>query len=254
MAQVDIELPERLQEFLAQPRCLDLSLPEPASLSLTLPNGGKIKAIGDVTKGIPSDCSLSFSLLLQLGPLLASIECIVKILKLLEPLTEVIKGLPFPPVEAIKKFAEAVPPVIECAVAFTPAGGLLLFVRDILCLIIKILNCLIDQFKSIAALLGGLTLQIQSAQDQGNQELLENLECAQQNANKSAQAVFQSIEPVTVILELAAPLIELTPVGGIEIPSFAPAEDVEQINQTISALEGFVDTLQLAADALGGCD
>lgn len=236
-----------------QPRCLDLSLPKPGSVSVTLPSGGTIQGIGDVTKGIPTDCSLSFSLLLQLGPLLGSIDCIVKILQLLEPLIEVIKGLPFPPVEAIKKFAEAAPPVAKCAIAFTPQGALPAFIKDILCLVIKILKCLIQQFDSIANVMGGLSLQIQQAQLDGNEELLENLECAQQNAAISADATTKAIEPVLVILDLVGPLIEIAQVGPIEMPTIGSAEDAEQIKQMTAVLKEFVETLELVAEPLGGC-
>jgi hypothetical protein len=254
LAQIDIELPENLQQFLEQPRCLDLKLPEPGSVSLKLPSGGTIQGIGDITQGIPTDCSLSFSLLLQLGPLLGSLDCFVKVLKLIEPLIDVIKGLPFPPVEAIKKFAEAAPPVAECALAFTPQGGLPLFIKDILCVVIKILKCLVEQFKSIAAVMGSIALQIEQAQLDGNQELLDNLECAEQNAATSAAASTKAIEPIVVILELVAPLVEIAQVGPIEIPTFGSAQDVDQINDMITVVEDFVDTLQQLADALGGCD
>ena len=104
---IDVPLPEALQEFLAKPRCADISLPEPGSVSLQLPTGGTIKGIGDVTQGIPTNCSLNFSLLLQLGPILANLECFIRVLKVIKPLIDVIKGLPFPPVEAIKDFGEA---------------------------------------------------------------------------------------------------------------------------------------------------
>jgi len=254
LTQIDIELPEYLKAALEQPRCLDLGLKKPGSVSVTLPSGGTIKGIGDITQGIPTDCSLSFSLLLQLGPLLGSLDCFVKVLKLIEPLIEVIKGLPFPPVEAIKKFAEAAPPVVACATAFAPGGAVVDFIRDILCLIIKILRCLVDQFKSIAAVMGGLSLQIQQAQLDGNTDLLANLQCAQDNAATSAEASTKAIEPVMVILDLVAPLLEIAQLGPIEIPTFGSAQDVDTINDMIAVIEQFIDTLQLVADAAGGCD
>jgi hypothetical protein len=249
---IDIELPAALQEFLAQPRCVDLALPEPGSVKLELPTGGTLKGVADITKGIPTDCSLSFSLMLQLGPILANLECIIRVLRLIEPLIDVIKGLPFPPAEAIKKFVDASVDVGECIVKFTTPVGMLPFVRDILCLIIKILGCLIDQLKSIVALMGSLSLQFEAAQ--GNDELLANLECAQQNAQTSINSAMQAFEPVLIVLELVAPLMEIAQVGPIEIPTIGSTEDVEQIEQVIGQMEDFVDTLQLVADAAGGCD
>lgn len=250
---IDIALREDLQEALKQPICADVSLPKPGDVSITLPSGGKIKGIADITKGIPSDCSLTFSLMLQLGPILANLECFIKLLKLIEPLIEVIKGLPFPPVEAIKKFGEAVPPVVECITALTFAG-IPLFIKDIICLIIKLLNCMIGQMKSLLALLGGLQLRIDAAEAEGNTELLESLDCARENAMCSSQAAMQAFEPVTLILEMAAPLLEIAGQPAIEIPSVAPVEDIETAEQAVATLEEFVQTLQLAADALGGCE
>jgi hypothetical protein len=250
---VPIELPGELNEFLKQPRCLDLSLPKPKTLNLALPTGGRIPAINDFTQGIPSDCSLGFSLLIQLGPLLGSLDCIIKILNLVKPLSDVINGLPFPPAKALKEFGEAVEPVVKCAVAFTPQGALPLFIKDILCLVIKLVSCLIDQLKSIVALMGSLSLQLTAAE--GNEQLLANVECAQQNAQCAADGAMKSFEPVLVILELVAPLIEIVPaVDPIEIPTFGSTEDVEQIEGVIATMEEFRDTLQLVADGLGGCE
>lgn len=253
MTSIDIALSEELQEALKQPICPDISLPKPGSVKVDLPFGGTIKGIGDITKGIPSDCSLTFSLMLQLGPILANLECFVSLLRLIKPLIDVIKGLPFPPVEAIKEFAEAVPPVLEC-IGKIFGLGIPLFIKDILCLIIKLLKCMIGQLKSLLALVGGLQLQIAAASEEGNEELLKSLECAKENAMCSGQAAMQAFEPIVVILELAAPLMEIAGQPAIEIPAVAPAEDLESFEQIITTLEEFVDTLQLVADGLGGCD
>ncbi|MEX2500622.1 MAG: hypothetical protein WD397_17285 [Wenzhouxiangellaceae bacterium] len=250
---IDIALREDLQEALKQPACLDVSLPKPSNVSVTLPNGGRIKGIADITKGIPSDCSLSFSLMMQMGPIMANMECLIKILKLVKPLTDVINGLPFPPAKAIVEFGEAAKPAIECVVSMV-GGGIPLFVRDLLCLTIKLLNCMIGQMKSLLALLGRLQLRIDAAEAEGNTELLEALDCARENAVCSGQAAMQAFEPVTLILELAAPLLEIAGQPAIEIPSAAPVEDIETAEQAVATLEEFVQTLQLVADALGGCE
>ncbi len=253
MNTIDIALNDELQEALKQPVCLDIGLPKPGSAQITLPNGGRIKGIADITKGIPSDCSLSFSLMMQMGPIMANMECLINILKLVKPLTDVIKGLPFPPVKAISDFIEASGPAIECVLGMVGLG-IPLFIKDLLCLIIKLLNCMIDQMKSLLALLGGLQLQITAATAEGNEELLKSLECAQDNAKCSSDAAMQAFEPITLVLELAAPLLEIAGAPAIEIPALAPADDLEAFEQVITTMEGFVDTLQLVADGLGGCD
>ena len=94
MPKIDITLPDELAQALAQPMCVDLSLPKPQKLKVQLPSGGTLQAFTDVSKGIPTDCTLTFSLLLQLAPLLASMDCLLKILKLLKPLIDAVTSPP----------------------------------------------------------------------------------------------------------------------------------------------------------------
>lgn len=249
--ELSAELPPHIAAFLEQPRCLDIGLPEPKTAKLELPTGATIKGITDLTQGIPTDCSLNLSLMLQLGSILANLDCFIRLLKLIEPLIEVIKGLPFPPVEAIKKFIEASVDVGECIVKFTTPLGMVPFVRDILCLIIRLLSCMIDQMGSLLAVMTSLSLQLESAE--GNDALLANIACAQDNAQKSANSMMLSIEPIMVILDLAAPLLEIAQVPALQIPTFGGVEGVEEMQTFLDTLTGFRDTLQLVADGLGGC-
>lgn len=249
---VQFSFSDTVAEYLKAPVCADISLPEPKSVSLKLPTGASLKGIGDVTKGIPTDCSLNFSLMLQLGPILANLECFIKVLKLIKPLIDVIKGLPFPPVEAIKDFGVAAAEVGECIISLTTPAGMIPFVKDILCLIIRIMNCLLDQMKSIMALMEKLSLDMISAEGNATQQAL--IECAQDNAQRSANAQLQAIEPVKVILEIAGPILEIAQVGPIELPSLSGVEGVEEMQTFVASIQGFVDTLQLLADGLGGCD
>ena len=178
---IDVPLPESLQTFLSQPVCI--TLPPPATVKINLPMGGTLQGVADVTKSIPDDCSLSFSLILQLNPFLAMLDCLFKIVKVLEPLINVVTGLskpdPFAIAEAVPKLADAVPPLIECIAKFTGLG-IPLFIKDLLCLIIKILGCVVGQLKTIVGFMAGLSIQIAAAEAQGNSELLAALECAQQ--------------------------------------------------------------------------
>lgn len=249
---LDVELPERLTEFLAEPRCADIALPEPASVSLALPTGGRLRGVADVTRAIPTDCALNVSLMLQLGPILANLECFIRVLKLLKPLMDVIDGLPVPPVKAIQEFGEAAAEVTECVVAFTSPAGMLPFVRDILCLIARMFRCLVDQTKNLLAVMRSLELQATAAQ--GNDALLANLDCARENVQRSANSVLQSVEPAMVILEWVAPLLEIAQMPAIEVPSFGDVEGIDEMEQYLATMEGFVETLELAAEAAGGCD
>jgi hypothetical protein len=257
-ASIDIPLPSHLQSFLEQPKCIDIKLPKPGNVSLTLPNGGQLKALVDITKGIPDDCSMTFSLLLQLGPFLASIECLLKVLKLIQPLIDVISSLGPPPdpiklPEAIKKFIEASVEVLKCVGFLLTPAGVIPFVKDLLCLIIKVLKCIAAQLKSIANVMGGIALQLESATADGNTQLLEQLQCAQENAAGSAAHVMTAIEPITALLALAQPFLEIAQVPPIAIPAFGSSADVEGLNQVVTTLESLVQVLTLAVEPLGGC-
>lgn len=253
MSTIDIALREDLQKALKQPICPDISLPKPGNVKIELPFGGSIKGITDITKGIPTDCSLAFSLMLQLGPILANLECFISMLRLIKPLIDVIKGLPFPPVEAIKEFGEAVPPVLECFAKIFGLG-IPLFIKDLLCLIIKLLRCMVQQMKSMLALLEDIVPKITAAEKDNNIEALAALNCSKENIMCSGAAAMQAFEPIVLILELAGPVMEIAGMEPLEIPELIPAEDAEAAKQVITILEQFVDTLQLVADGLGGCD
>jgi hypothetical protein len=254
MSTIDIALPASLQDKLSQPICIPL--PKPGKLQLTLPTGGRLQALVDVTKAIPDDCSLSFSLALQLGPILANLDCLMKIVKVIAPLLDVVTGLASVPpkvqkvAEALPKLIEAAPPLIDCIAQFTGLG-IFQFVRDILNLLAKMLRCVCQQMRSILNLMSGLSLQIAAAKSLGNTELLSALECAQQNAETSMGHAMTGIEPVFVLLELVGPLLGMVGAPEIKTPTLAPAEDLQTLLTTIETLEELAKLLQTVADSLG---
>ncbi len=253
MAKVDIKVPEKLREALSAPKCIDLSLPEPEKFTLTLPTGGTLSALSNAGQNIPNDCSLTFSLMLQIAPLMASMDCVLKILKLVKPLSDVITSPP-PTPAVIKEIAEAVVDLAPCFLMLTPAG-MLPFVRDLLCLILKALNCLIDALKTSLEFMNGLNIKLEKAQANENpdQELIASLECAQQNVVTSIGHLMQGMEPITAIMDLAGPFMSIAGVEAIQLPALGNAEDTEALTQTVTTLEDTVATIQQVVDVLGGC-
>ncbi len=257
MPNIDIPLPVDLKALFDLPPCDDIKLPSPSPLKITLPTGGSINALTDISKGIPTDCSMIFNLMLQISPFLAATECLFKLLGLIAPLIDVVKGLGPPPDpiklgSAIPKFLKAAADLAPCLLVVTGAP-LIPFLRDLLCLIIKALNCFLGQMKSLLGVMKGITLQLNAATASGNTELQRTLQCAQDNASTSAEHLTKSIEPIGVILKLASPLMGLAGVGPIELPSIGSDTDVAALEETVRTLQGVVGTLQIAADALGGC-
>ena len=256
---IDLDVSVDVAEALELPACEDIELPKPALPKVTLPTGGSLKAIADISKGIPSDCSMNINLLIQLAPLLGGIECLVKLLKLIKPLIEIVKIIPdiptkVPTPEMIQEFTEAAADLSECLLIPTPLA-MIPFVRDILCLILKILQCVIDQLRSIVNLLGGLTIQLEAAEADGNTALMRSIGCAQKNAERSALHLIESLGSVGVILELVGPFMDIAGIEAIALPAFAPDSDLQSLNQSLETLQNLVDTIQAVVDSpvIGGC-
>jgi hypothetical protein len=198
-----------------------------------------------------------FNLMLQLAPFMAATECLFKLLALIAPLIDVVKGLGPPPDpiklgQAIPKFLKAAADLAPCLLVVTGAP-LIPFIRDLLCLIIKALNCFVDQLESILGVMSGLTLDLSNAISSGNTELQRTLECAQENAAIAADHLTKSVEPIGVILKMAGPLMGLAGVPAIELPAIGSETDVESLEETIKTMKQVIGTLQIAVDAIGGC-
>jgi hypothetical protein len=257
MPNIDVSISADLQGFLEIPSCDALKLPNPKPLKLTLPGGATLSAFSDLSKGIPTDCSMTFSLLLQVAPYLASIECLIKLLKLVKPLIDFVQAVPsLNPKKISDAVGEVLPAagdVLGCLTSFTTPTLLISFASDLLCLLIRVLNCLLGQLKSLANILGGITLKINEAQAAGNVELLQTLQCAHDNALIQAGQMAASFEPIGVILDLAGALLSIAKVPPITLPSLGATTDVESLNQVIQTLQRVVKTLEDAAAPLGGC-
>ncbi len=249
---MDIPVDANLSEMFDLPQCSDIQIPFPSPAKVTLPTGGALSSFSDISKGIPTDCAMTFSLMLQIAPMLAATECLLKVLKLLKPLIEVIKGLPFPSPSVIEEFIKAATDLVPCLLVPTPAS-IIPFIRDLLCLIIKALKCFLGQMKTILAVMSGLSLQLQSALSAGNTTLANSIQCAQQNAAAQAAHLTKSIEPIGVLLDLAGSLMGLAGVKPITLPSLAPGADLQALESFVQTIQGVVGTMQVVVDALGGC-
>ena len=245
---IQASLGDEIAKYLEKPVCEDIALPEPGKVKLDLPTGASLKGVNFDPTVIPTDCSLNMSLMLQLGPILANMECFIRVLKLIKPLIDVIKGLPFPPVKAIIDFGKAAEEVMECIVALTTPAGMVPFVKDILLLIIRMLKCMLGSLKSIVAMMEKLSLDMIAADGNATQQAL--IKCAQDNAQRAATAQIQSVEPVMLVLEIAGPMLEIAGAGPIEIPTLTDAKDMEKIDEFISTMEDFTETLELVVEAL----
>jgi hypothetical protein len=255
---IDIALPDAITQRLTPPTCDDIKIPPPAKRALCLPFGGSFQSIIDVTKAVPDDCAVTFSILLQLPPMMASLGCFLKLLKVMKPLQGFVGGAP-----NVAKMAEAaaelIPIIADVVLCFEGIQAAIpRFVRDLIKLIAKLLKCLGEQLKSIAALMSGIQLSIQTAQAAGNQALLQQLQCAHDNANAQAQAALGSTDVIQLVLSRAEPLLGLMPGGAptLTIPTFGSAQSAEELAQvasTMLSVGASLDQVAAALDGLGTC-
>ena len=142
------------------------------------------------------------------------------------------------------------PPLVDCIAQFVGLG-IPLFVRDLLMLIAKILKCIAQQLRSVLNVMNGLALQIGSAQANGNAELIATLQCAQENAETSAQGMMSAIDPVLVLLSLAEPFLGMAGVDPIKTPQIGSDADLETLQSVVTTIEQLADTLTFIAKGLG---
>jgi hypothetical protein len=257
MPYMDITVEPDLAAAFNIPPCSELSLPGPTPLKIHLPTGGTMSAFADISKGIPTDCSMTFSLMLQIAPFLAVSECLLKLLKLIKPLIDVIKSLGPPPdllklANSIPEFLQAANELLPCLLVPTPLN-ILPFIRDLLCLIIRVLTCFTSQMRSIIAIMQGLQIKLNLAQNSGNLDLITTLQCAQDNANTQAQHLMASLEPVGVLLSLAGTMFDIAGVQTIQLPSVGSQTDLASLNTLVEDIQTATAAIQVVADALGGC-
>ena len=141
--------------------------------------------------------------------------------------------------------------LIPCLLIPTPAN-IIPFLKDLLCLVLKTLKCLLEQLKTLSGLMKGLTLQLTAARNDGNGDLAKALECAQNNAQLQAQHLTASIEPVGVILDLMGALFGIAGVPPIQLPAMGSASDAAALDTVVQTLQGVTVAIQVVVDALPG--
>lgn len=115
------------------------------------------------------------------------------------------------------------------------------------------LKCFLGQMKTLLGLMKGLSLQIATAQADGNSELQQALECARENAEISSKHLTKSIEPIGVLLDLVGPLMGIAGIQPIQLPALGDQTSLDALNDMMQAMQGVVGTIQIVVDALGGC-
>jgi hypothetical protein len=191
-------------------------------VKIQLPTGGTLVAPTDPTHDPPSDCSQVFALLPLVASYLASMQGVLQIMDRRRSLVDV--------------------------------AGVRPFARDLLCLILRALNCILGQLKTQVAVLTTLASQLDAARAAGNADLVRTLETAQKNAQARTANVLPSIEAVQSLLDLAGPYFEIAGIGPVQLPSAPVHADLKTLIPLVESVASSAAALQIAVDGLGGCD
>jgi hypothetical protein len=226
-----------------------------STIKIRLPTGGTLIAAPDPFQAIPSDCSRIVSFLPLVTSYLASIQCLLKVLQLTRPLIEAVTALPSSP-----KLAAVIPDFLKAAHGLEPClnavtgAGVQVFVKDLFCLTIKALNCIIGEMKTLLSILSGLTHQLGAAKAAGNTELVELLQSEQNRASIAAGNLIASIEPVRALLELSGAISNTAGISSLQFPAAGSQSDPKSLTELIGSLQGVAGSLQTVVETLGGCE
>jgi hypothetical protein len=205
--------------------------PEVASVArVSLPTGAQLQAFPTVPIQLEG-CSGVTNLQTQIAPFLALIVCQFGIIKLLKPLIEVINALPDPSPRALQEFSKAAASLAPCLQSATPAA-VVPFLRDLICLQIRSLNCFLSNLRSVATSMGAHSSTAMTME-------IEN--------------VLASYEPIVGIMDLAADLFHIAGTEAPRAPTLASDIDAASLGSDQSAVTAYVAALQSLADTLGGC-
>jgi hypothetical protein len=219
---------------------LCFSPPDPKKFKIPLPFGGALQPILDMSKGMPKDCTLVQSLILQITPMLASMECMLRVLNVIMALKATVES-------AFTKTGDllaAIEELAECFIMLTPAG-IAPLIAAVLRIVIHFLECFIDAFMSLYTFQVGIDLSSAT----GNPVLLNSLKCAQDNANKSMDGLMSSMEGVQPLLDIVQ---LLGGIAGLQLtmPSLSDIAGQEDPLQAIESLKNTLEELAQIADSL----
>jgi hypothetical protein len=216
--------------------------------AIPLPTGGELKGVADFAAGVPTNCKIDMSLLIQLGPLLGAMGCILKILEVLGNIIEFAKAAPdpFKMAEKVGALVSSFDQLKNCIPPLAPFNFVLM-IKAILELIINILSCLVDSLASIVEF--QVSLDFDGAE--GNPALLAALECAQRNADTSMHNLLNSMGPVETVMKVIGGVAALAQLE-IALPDLSALGQAADAVQAVQQLKQSIDGLKAVVESLPG--
>jgi hypothetical protein len=230
----------------------------PEQRTIQLPTGASLTGAVDLPKGLDEQCKVSFNLMLQLGPFLASIECLLHILQFLQDLLKFTQDVPdaiknplkvvdvFKDVEKLAKDGEKLAHCFSWAI---PGLPLICFIKDVLQMIHDFVACILELLDSVLQQQLQLQIQFADADQEGNQELLDVLHLAEDNMTATMGQAMQSMGPILSLLQLVGGLLEVVGQGALAAPSLDQLTG-GSIEESLQVLKDLNQALEVVIEAL----
>jgi hypothetical protein len=229
-----------------------VELPKVSIPNLTLLGGAELNGFLDFSQGAPTDCKLTFNLMLQLAPLLASMACLLKVLDVIGKLKNFVEAVPsLNPIEigkAVPELVTAINKLSGCIPGFPQFQiDIVFMIKGMLSLIINFLNCFISQLESIIK----FQVSIDLTAAEGNPVLLDTLLCAQSNAKTSMDNLMLSLQPVQPLLSVVTTVASIAQLP-ISLPKLSDISANQDQAQTITTLKQSIASIKQVIDGLPG--
>jgi hypothetical protein len=195
---------------------------------------------------------MNFNLALQMAPIMASMECLLKILKFISAVKSALEAAKNPPdiPKAISDLLKAIEDVMPCVnMVIVPPLNMIPFVKSLLLMIARMLRCTAQALRSAIEIMDGISLDLKTAQEDGNDDLAQQLECAKENAQLAMEGTMVSLEPVMILLDIAKPFLEIAGVSA-GVPQIASDGTLDGMKSALETIETTGQTLEDVANAL----
>jgi hypothetical protein len=241
-----------------------IELPEiPRIPDIELPFGASLKGFLNFAEGTPTDCTASFNLMIQLMPLLVSMGCLLKILKVAAKLPDFVKAVPnvvTDPTGVVKAVPDLVDAIVDLQNCLPPLmfPRLLISIKAMLLLVANFFSCFLKELENILRIIADLESHIQVAE--GNPALQASLRCARESAQGSMTNLtlsLSSLQPLLGMIGMVGGMVGAPPLGSaidaldkLSTSKFELGGAVEE-DITIGIRE-VITTLKVIADQIPG--
>lgn len=178
-------------------------IPRAAPITIPTPFGVELQTITDLSKGIPNDCSIVHSLMLQLTPMLAGFSCVLKILGVVGKL----QGFAQNPLGNAGPLLKALGDASDCIGLPINPKPWIDMIKGILQTILAFLGCLIQAFESIRNFKAGIDLDAEG----GTPLLLNTLDCAKGNGDTSLASLMDGLGAIQPLMQIIQTITSIVP-------------------------------------------